>query len=99
MLTRRFVCSQWGNLITLSAVFRDPTLSGYVDEQLLKELFARTISFFKVIAYPTSALHIDLRILEGLERELWGKPNGGEVISHRVTGSGFSSSASVFAWR
>ncbi|KAK4101195.1 hypothetical protein N658DRAFT_516071 [Parathielavia hyrcaniae] len=84
--------AQWGNLVTLSAVFRDPTLQGVVEEQVLKELFSRTIAFFRIIAHPTSALHIDLRILEGLERDLWGQPNYG-VASDHPTGSSFSSSA------
>ncbi|KAK4104353.1 hypothetical protein N658DRAFT_251087 [Parathielavia hyrcaniae] len=87
--------AQWGNLLTLSAVFRDPTLSNLVDEHLLKELFARTIAFFKIIAQPTSALHIDLRILEGLERSLW--PNRfsyADTAMDHPTGSSFSSSTS-----
>ncbi|KAL2014990.1 hypothetical protein VTK56DRAFT_6549 [Thermocarpiscus australiensis] len=65
--------AQWSNLLTLSAVFRDPTLQGFVEEHLLRDLFARTISFFRIIAHPTSALHVDLRILEGLQRKLWGR--------------------------
>jgi hypothetical protein len=83
---------QWGNLLTLSAVFRDPTLRDLIDEQLLKELFSRTISFFRVIAHPTSALHVDLRILEGLERKLWPRSNN-DAMDH-PTGSSFSSSTS-----
>ncbi|KAL2264896.1 hypothetical protein VTJ83DRAFT_7406 [Remersonia thermophila] len=86
--------AQWGNLLTLSAVFRDPTLKEHVDENLLKHLFARTISFFRVIAHPSSALYIDLRILEGLERELWGKQGSTEMTDH-PTGSSFSSMAST----
>lgn len=87
------VNSQWGNLITLAAVFRDPTLRGCVEEQLLRDLFARTISFFRVIAQPTSALTVDLRILEGLERELWSRSNYHEIMDH-PTGSSFTSTAS-----
>ncbi|KAL1840440.1 hypothetical protein VTJ49DRAFT_478 [Mycothermus thermophilus] len=86
--------AQWGNLLTLSAVFRDPTLKEYVDEDLLKHLFNRTISFFRVIAHPSSALYIDLRILEGLERELWGKQGSAEMTDH-PTGSSFSSTMSA----
>ncbi|KAL2148395.1 hypothetical protein VTH82DRAFT_2315 [Thermothelomyces myriococcoides] len=85
--------AQWGNLLTLAAAFRDPILSKYIQEDLLKELFAKTISFFKIIAPPSSALHIDLRILEGLQRKLWGKPNSTEAVDH-PTGSSFSSTAS-----
>ncbi|KAK4237469.1 hypothetical protein C8A03DRAFT_34586 [Achaetomium macrosporum] len=84
--------AQWGNLLTLSAVFRDPTLSRFVEEQVLRELFSRTIAFFRIIAYPTSALNIDLRILEGLERELWGRPNHIEAMDH-PTGSSFSTNS------
>ncbi|KAK3933897.1 hypothetical protein QBC46DRAFT_274875, partial [Diplogelasinospora grovesii] len=65
--------AQWGNLPTLAAAFKDPILSAYIDENTLKELFSRTIAFFKLIAQPTSALAIDMRILEGLERELWNR--------------------------
>lgn len=44
---------------------------------------------------PSSALHVDLRILEGLEHELWGKQNSsvGSAVDH-PTGSSFSSTAS-----
>lgn len=87
------ICRQWGNLLTLAAVFRDPTLHGFVEESVLKELFFKTISFFRIIAHPTSALHVDLRILEGLERALWGKSNYTETMDH-PTGSSFSSSTS-----
>ena len=45
---------------------RDPTLHQYVDEFVLKELFNKTISFFRIISQPSSALAIDMRILEGL---------------------------------
>ncbi|KAK3934398.1 hypothetical protein QBC46DRAFT_347675 [Diplogelasinospora grovesii] len=62
--------AQWGNLLILAAAFKDPILSAHIDENTLKELFSRTIAFFKLIAHPTSALAIDMRILEGLEREL-----------------------------
>ncbi|EGZ74518.1 hypothetical protein NEUTE2DRAFT_155194 [Neurospora tetrasperma FGSC 2509] len=80
--------AQWGNLLTLAAVFRDPTLHPHVDEQTLKELFSRTIAFFRIIAQPTSALAVDMRILEGLERELWHKPNSVDMLmgnNHHVT--------------
>ncbi|KAH6649692.1 hypothetical protein F5144DRAFT_588356 [Chaetomium tenue] len=85
--------AQWGNLLTLAAVFRDPTLRGYIEEPVLKELFFKTISFFRVIAPPTSALHVDMRILEGIERKLWGTSSSAEAMDH-PTGSSLSSSAS-----
>jgi hypothetical protein len=67
-------------------VFRDPTLRDLINELLLKELFSKTIAFFRIIAHPTSALHVDLRILEGLERELWPMTANADVIDH-ATGS------------
>ncbi|KAL2159086.1 hypothetical protein VTH06DRAFT_2845 [Thermothelomyces fergusii] len=85
--------AQWGNLLTLAAAFRDPILNKYINEDLLKELFAKTIAFFRIIAPPSSALHIDLRILEGLQRKLWGNSSTTEAVDH-PTGSSFSSSAS-----
>ncbi len=80
--------AQWGNLLTLAAVFRDPSLGSYVDERTLKELFSRTIAFFKIIAQPSSALTVDMHILEGLERLLW--PDGAADVHMN---SSFSSSA------
>ncbi|KAK4163636.1 hypothetical protein QBC43DRAFT_57849 [Cladorrhinum sp. PSN259] len=63
--------AQWGNLLTLTASFKDPTLNRFIPEAKLQSLFAKTIAFFKVIAVPSSALEVDLRILEGLQYELW----------------------------
>lgn len=79
-------------MITLAAVYKDPMLSSFIDEKTLKTLFAKTIAFFRVIAYPTSALAIDLRILEGLERKLFGGPVNLEPTDS-LTRSSFSSSA------
>lgn len=62
---------QWGNLLVLSAVYKDPVLNKFVDEATLRELFAKTISFFKIVAHSSSALSVDMRILQGLDRELW----------------------------
>lgn len=85
--------AQWGNLLTLAAVFKDPVLNQYIDEGLLKELFTKTISFFKIISHPSSALSIDMRILEGLQNELWRRPNSIDLVDHQP-GSSFSSNAS-----
>ncbi|KAH6651419.1 hypothetical protein F5144DRAFT_85374 [Chaetomium tenue] len=79
-LGKRFIISsifrtahtQWCNLVTLSAVIRNTTLRPFVDDDLLRKLFSWTIDFFKIIALPTSALFIDLRILESLQHNLWG---------------------------
>ncbi|KAK0719508.1 hypothetical protein B0H67DRAFT_154506 [Lasiosphaeris hirsuta] len=84
--------AQWGNLLTLAAVFKDPTLGKFIDEQTLRDLFQRTIAFFRVISQPSSALVIDMRILEGLERELWRKPNNIDTDAYQ--GSSFSSATS-----
>lgn len=63
--------SQWGNLLVLSAAFKDPVLKEFVDEDLLKVLFHRTIVFLRQSATATSALKMDLGILEGLQRDLF----------------------------
>ncbi|KAK1750565.1 hypothetical protein QBC47DRAFT_119169 [Echria macrotheca] len=85
--------AQWGNLLTLAAAFKDPTLSPYIDEGILRDLFIKTIAFFKIISQPTSALAIDMRILEGVEREFWRKPvGGGDGMDH--PNSSFSSTTS-----
>lgn len=63
--------AQWGNLLALSAAYRDPLLGEYVDEKVLRELFRKTIEFFRVVAHPSSALSTDLRIIEGLEKALF----------------------------
>ncbi|KAB5555007.1 hypothetical protein GE09DRAFT_147122 [Coniochaeta sp. 2T2.1] len=63
--------AQWGNLLVLSAVYKDPILSRFVSEKLMRELLSKTISFFKMVSHASSALSIDMRILQGLERELF----------------------------
>lgn len=62
---------QWGNLLVLSAVYKDPILHRFIPERTLKDLLSKTISFFKLIAHSSSALSVDMRILQGLERELF----------------------------
>ncbi|KAK7571547.1 hypothetical protein V3481_018759 [Fusarium oxysporum f. sp. vasinfectum] len=63
--------AQWGNLLILSAAFRDPILHTYVDGELLRTLFHRTIQFLRQSATATSALRTDMHILEGLQRDLF----------------------------
>ncbi|KAH7461780.1 hypothetical protein FOMA001_g18778 [Fusarium oxysporum f. sp. matthiolae] len=63
--------AQWGNLLILSAAFRDPILYIYVDEELLRTLFHKTIQFLRQSATATSALRTDMHILEGLQRDLF----------------------------
>lgn len=74
--------------MVLSAAFKDPILHQYVDEELLRNLFARTIHFFRISATATSALRTDLRILEGLQRDLFHQAD-------RRTNSSFSSHTSI----
>ncbi|KAI2640071.1 hypothetical protein GGS21DRAFT_504950 [Xylaria nigripes] len=62
--------AQWGNLLTLSACFKNPTLHQFIDPARLKELFSRTIEFLRMNSQPSSALHTDMTILIGLEKEL-----------------------------
>ncbi|KAI0016194.1 hypothetical protein F4780DRAFT_706188 [Xylariomycetidae sp. FL0641] len=62
--------AQWGNLLTLAACYRDDILSKFIDSETLGNLFSRTISFFRMIVSPTSALLADLNILTGLARDL-----------------------------
>jgi hypothetical protein len=85
--------SQWGNLLTLSAVYKDPTLSKHIDERLLRDLFSRTIKFFQTIAHPSSALAIDMKILQGLDRELWHSSRNIDIQDIQA-GSSFSSNTS-----
>lgn len=68
----------------LSAAFRDPVLSAFIDEDLLKTLFHKTIAFLRQSATATSSLRADLGILEGLQRDLFYGPDV-------RTGSSFSS--------
>ena len=79
-------CSQWGNLLVLSAAYRDRTLSKFVDPATLEYLFDKTISFLRRSATATSSLRIDLHILEGLKKELFLNPDPRQ-------GSSFSSAS------
>lgn len=67
----------------LSAAYKDPVLHRHVDAELLQELLAKTIRFFKQSATATSSLKTDLHILEGLQRDLF--------LADPRTGSSFSS--------
>ncbi|ODA80281.1 hypothetical protein RJ55_03239 [Drechmeria coniospora] len=79
--------AQWGNLVVLSAAFRDPVLKSSVDEELLKGLFQRTIRFLAQSSTATSTLRIDMYILQCLQKDLFH--------THDVkTNSSFSSQAS-----
>ena len=59
---------QWGNVLTLSAVYRDPILSTLVEKELPEQkfrfLFNKTIAFLSLVATPKSAIMTDLKILQ-----------------------------------
>lgn len=57
---------QWGNLLVLSACYRDPLLRSDVDGGKLRDLFVKTIAFLKQVSAHSSALRVDLRFLEKL---------------------------------
>lgn len=63
--------SQWGNLLVLSAVYKDPILKQFVSEPTMRDLLSKTIDFFKVVVHASSALSVDLKILIGLRDELF----------------------------
>lgn len=70
-----YVCRQWGNLLVLSAAFKDTVLSSCIDEELLRTLFHKTISFLRRSATATSSLRTDMHILEGIQRDLFQGPD------------------------
>jgi hypothetical protein len=82
--------SQWGNILTLMAAYKDPILKSLIEKGRLVKLLHKTLAFLKLVGQPSSALFIDYRILEycgrvaGLIPELQA-PN---------TSSSFSSNAS-----
>jgi hypothetical protein len=61
---------QWGNLLTLQAASVDPFLGSIVKHYNLKDLYEKTMGFLKLVAQPSSALHIDCRILEHVAKEI-----------------------------
>jgi hypothetical protein len=85
-----YLCSQWGNLLTLAACYKDEILRRFIDADTLSTLFSRTIAFFKSVAQPSSALTTDMNMLIGLAKELG--------FTHEETdtkaGSSFSSATS-----
>ncbi|CAK7238532.1 hypothetical protein SEUCBS140593_010783 [Sporothrix eucalyptigena] len=58
--------TQWGNLLILDSIQRDPVLGRYISGELVNDLFCKTIDFFEIVSQPSSALGYDLRILKGL---------------------------------
>ncbi|RDA93725.1 hypothetical protein CP533_0214 [Ophiocordyceps camponoti-saundersi (nom. inval.)] len=78
--------AQWGNMLVLAAAYKDPVLRKMVDEETLQHLFAKTIQFLRQSATATSSLTLDMRILEGIQRDLFSNDAG--------VNSSFSSSTS-----
>ncbi|CAK7211799.1 hypothetical protein SBRCBS47491_001242 [Sporothrix bragantina] len=66
--------AQWGNLLILDSIQRDPVLGRYISEDLVNDLFRKTIAFFEVVSQPSSALGYDLRILRGLYAKRMAAP-------------------------
>ncbi|KAK8920817.1 hypothetical protein VCV18_008122 [Metarhizium anisopliae] len=81
--------AQWGNLLVLSACFRDEVLSSEIDASLLMTLFSKTIHFLKQSSTATGSLKTDMHILEGIQRDLF--PPG---VDTKMTRS-FSSSTNL----
>ncbi|KAF6814530.1 hypothetical protein CMUS01_12632 [Colletotrichum musicola] len=81
--------AQWGNLLILGAAYRDPWCRRFIDGQHLQSLFQRTIRVFKTHAQTTSALAVDMRVLETVERELFS-----QTFDDPRTTTSFSSAAS-----
>ena len=69
MLT--LACRQWGNLLVLSACYRDPFLRREIDGNKLKDLFKKTIAFLRQVSTLTSALRVDQRLLESIYQKLF----------------------------
>ncbi|KAH9427535.1 hypothetical protein MCOR02_012166 [Pyricularia oryzae] len=63
--------AQWGNLITLAAVYKNKHLSQLVDLRELQSLFDKTIQFLGVIAHRSSAFEIGRKILVDLRESLF----------------------------
>ncbi|EJT68926.1 hypothetical protein GGTG_13516 [Gaeumannomyces tritici R3-111a-1] len=62
--------AQWGNMITLAAVYQDEHLRGFINPVELSILFERTINFLRTVAHRASALTIGLGLLIGLRDKL-----------------------------
>ncbi|KAM0361002.1 hypothetical protein ACHAPK_011813, partial [Fusarium culmorum] len=78
--------AQWGNVLVLSAAFRDPVLHTYVDEELLRTLYHKTIQFLRQSATATSALRTDMHILERLQRDFFSyDPRTNSSFSSRTS--------------
>jgi hypothetical protein len=81
-----FVFSQWGNLLVLAACYESEVLHAHIDPHVLRDLFKKTITFFKMISNETSALRIDLRLLETIERQLFHDGSASKSFSSNSSG-------------
>jgi hypothetical protein len=81
-------CRQWGNLLTLQAASVDPILGPLVDKQVLADLYNKTMAFLRLVAQPSSALYIDLKILEHVAKEIGLVPKQGQAASSFSSASG-----------
>ncbi|KAL3424024.1 hypothetical protein PVAG01_03305 [Phlyctema vagabunda] len=83
--------AQWGNVLTLQAVYRNTVLKKLVNKDRLSSLLKRTLKFLSVASQPSSALQMDIIILNHA-----GEMNG--LISRSkaefLGGGSFSSSNS-----
>ena len=61
---------QWGNLLILYAVWRDPIMGGWLNKRMLRDIFDKTIAFFELLAQGSSSLVLDMNILKGIRTEL-----------------------------
>ncbi|TLD10428.1 hypothetical protein PgNI_06223 [Pyricularia grisea] len=86
--------AQWGNLITLAAVYRNQHLSHFIDAGELKYLFDKMIQFLEVISHRSSALEVDGKILVGLRDSLF-PPGFSRPETHSATSSSAPQSTSI----
>jgi hypothetical protein len=78
--------SQWGNLLVLSAAFRNPTLGESVDGRTLQSLFDQAVAFFQHCATDTNPLTLEITILEKLKERLFHNGRSittGEILALR----------------
>ncbi|RDW92429.1 hypothetical protein BP5796_01823 [Coleophoma crateriformis] len=73
--------AQWGNMLTLLAVYQDPILKDMVEREELTTLLKRTIRFLRMAAQPNSALELDIKILVHLGEKFALLRSGGGVGS------------------
>ncbi|KUJ11887.1 uncharacterized protein LY89DRAFT_593488 [Mollisia scopiformis] len=60
--------AQWGNMLTLSAAYMNPFLTNlvleFVSREELRDLLDKTLAFLRLTATATSALAIDIKLLQ-----------------------------------